>query len=416
MEKHTGILLLILAISVFGAVFIVPKQFGADVLPWRLGLDLVGGVHLVYEVDMTSVSEADRDSVHEGLRDVIAKRVERGDSLLGVTEAQVVTAKSGDAYRLIVDLPGEKDIDAAVKKIGETPFLYFAEVSTEETGTSTPVDILYTPTELTGRYISRAELVLDQFSGKPVISLVFNDEGATIFENLTERNVGRQLAVFVDDNVITAPVVQEKITGGRAQITGDFTREEASLLVSRFDAGALSAPISRVSQQTIGATLGTDSLKRVVKAGAIGTGLVMLFMLVYYRKFGIFSACALIVYTIITLTIFKLFGITMTLAGVAGFILSIGMAVDANILIFERSKEEMKRGLSAMSAVEEGFKRAWLSIRDSNISTIITSVILYYATTGFIKGFALALLIGVLVSMFSAITVTRTFLRVFIKK
>jgi protein-export membrane protein, SecD/SecF family len=210
-------------------------------------------------------------------------------------------------------------------------------------------------------------------------------------------------------------VVQEKITGGRAQITGQFSLAEARDLVARFNAGALPAPITLVGQQTVGATLGIDSLQKTIFAGTIGTIIIMLFMLLYYRSLGLAAILALLIYIPLTLLVFKGVGVTMTLSGIAGIILSIGMAVDANILIFERMKEEIKKGMSRTLALEEGFKRAWLSIRDSNISTIITSVILYYFTTGFIKGFALALLIGVLVSMFSAITATRTILRVFVK-
>jgi preprotein translocase subunit SecD len=210
-------------------------------------------------------------------------------------------------------------------------------------------------------------------------------------------------------------MVQEKISGGKAQITGSFTVKEANLLVERFNAGALPAPIKLISQQTVGASLGSDSLIRTLWAGILGTLLVILFMLVYYGRFGLFAAMALIIYIILLLGVSKLFGVTMTLAGIAGIILSIGMAVDANILIFERTHEEGKKGVSREAAIEGGFKRAWLSIRDSNITTIITSIILYFFTTGFIKGFALSLLIGVLVSMFSAITVTRNIMRVFVK-
>ena len=211
------------------------------------------------------------------------------------------------------------------------------------------------------------------------------------------------------------PVVQEKIAGGRAQISGSFTLETARQLVERFNAGALPSPINLINQQTIGADFGQDSLEKALLAGFLGTIAVIIFMIIYYRGFGVFASISLLMYIALTLAIFKIIPITLTLAGIAGLILSIGIAVDANILIFERTKEELKKGLSRKTAVEEGFNRAWTSIRDSNISTIITAIILYYFTSSFIKGFALALLIGVLVSMFSAITITRTFLRVFIK-
>jgi len=405
------LLLIIILLTIVGGIFIYPRWLGGKYRPWRLGLDLVGGTHLIYEVDMNQVDFSERDSVMAGLKDVIERRV----NLFGVSEPQVVSAKEGDSYRLIVELAGIKDVGEAIKMIGETPFLDFREVIIDQQlTTDNQQQIQFIPTNLTGRYVKGAQLDFDQTTGAPKVNIQFNDEGAKIFEELTVRNVGKPLAIFLDNNLIEMPVVQEKISGGRAQITGKFTRDEAKKMVERFNAGALPAAIKIISQQTIGASLGQESLKKAIYSGALGTLAIILFMLGYYRKFGIFASLALIIYTVLVAAIFKL-GITMTLAGIAGFVLSIGMAIDANILIFERTKEEIKKGLTKISAIEEGFKRAWPSIRDSNISTIITSIILYYFTSSFIKGFALALLIGVLVSMFSAITVTRTMLRVFIK-
>jgi preprotein translocase subunit SecD len=413
-KQSVAILVLILIITALGAFFVYPKGFGANKLPWRLGLDLVGGSHLVYEIDMSGVIDIDRDSVASGLRDVIERRV----NLFGVAEPQVFNAKAGDANRLVVELAGIQEIAEAIKLIGETPFLVFAEVNIPEDATATttigPENFIMS--NLDGRYITGASVIFDQITAQPQISLEFNSEGSDIFEELTEANIGRPIAVFLDGNLITAPVVQDKISGGRAQITGNFTIDEAKELVARFNAGALPAPIKLVSQQTVGATLGADSLRKTLLAGAIGTALIILFMIAYYRLFGIFASFALIIYIVLTLAIFKGLSITLSLSGIAGIILSIGMAVDANILIFSRTKEELKRGLMRSTAIEEGFKRAWASIRDSNISTMITSLILYTFTSGFIKGFALALFIGVVVSMFSAITVTRTMLRVFNRK
>ncbi len=405
------LLLIIILLTIVGGIFIYPRWLGGKYRPWRLGLDLVGGTHLIYEVDMNQVDFSERDSVMAGLRDVIERRV----NLFGVSEPHVVSAKEGDSYRLIVELAGIKDVGEAIKMIGETPFLDFREVIIDQQlTTDNQQQIQFIPTNLTGRYVKGAQLDFDSTTGAPKVNIQFNDEGAKIFEELTVRNVGKPLAIFLDNNLIEMPVVQEKISGGRAQITGKFTRDEAKKMVERFNAGALPAAIKIISQQTIGASLGQESLKKAIYSGALGTLAIILFMLGYYRKFGIFASLALIIYTVLVAAIFKL-GITMTLAGIAGFVLSIGMAIDANILIFERTKEEIKKGLTKISAIEEGFKRAWPSIRDSNISTIITSIILYYFTSSFIKGFALALLIGVLISMFSAITVTRTMLRVFIK-
>ncbi len=402
-------MVLIVILAIIGGIFIYPQGLGNKYRPWRLGLDLVGGTHLIYEVDMSQVEYSDRDSVMAGLRDVIERRV----NLFGVSEPQVVSAKEADSYRLIVELAGIKDIKAAINEIGLTPFLDFREVI--EAPAETENKVKFIPTDLTGRYVKGAQIDFNSTTGAPKGNIQFNDEGAKIFEKLTARNVGKPLAIFLDNNLIEIPVVQERISGGRAQITGKFTVDDAKKMVERFNAGALPAPITLISQQTIGASLGQESLKKAIYAGALGTLAIVLFILGYYRKLGIFASLALVIYIILTAAVFKL-GITMSLAGIAGFILSIGMAVDANILIFERTKEEIKNGLSKMSAIEEGFKRAWPSIRDSNISTIITSVILYYFTSSFIKGFALALLIGVLISMFSAITTTRILLRTFIRK
>ncbi len=415
-KKPISLLIAVFVAAILAALFVLPRGIGARLLPWRLGLDLVGGAHLVYEIDMRSVDAVDRDSVLSGLRGVIERRV----NLYGVSEPQVVTAKEGGNYRLIVELAGIKNVADAIKEIGSTPFLMFAEVeevATSTVGTTTPAtEARFIPTQLTGRYVRGAQLALSSVTGEPQVTLEFDKEGSQIFETLTGKNVGRPIAVFLDNTLITAPIVQQKITGGRAQITGRFTIKEAKELVSRFNAGALPAPINLVSQQTIGASLGIDSLNRIIFAGIIGTLLVMLFMVIYYRTFGWYASLALLIYIAFSLFVFKIFGITMTLAGIAGIVLSIGMAVDANILIFERSREERARGLDRVTAIGEGFKRAWPSIRDSNITTIITSVILYYFTSGFIKGFALAMFLGVLVSMFSAITVTKTMLRVFVRR
>ncbi len=411
-RENSSILLIgVIILAIAAAIFVSPKWLGGKFLPWRLGLDLIGGTHLVYEIDMSQVASGDKDLVAGGLRDVIERRV----NLFGVGEPQVVSAKKGDSYRLIVELAGIKDVNQAIKMIGETPLLDFREVI-ENQATSTIIQEKYQfiPTTLTGRYVKSAQVNFDQTTGSPEVDIQFNDEGAVIFEELTVKNVGKPIAIFLDNALIEMPTVQEKISGGQARITGKFTADEAKTMVERFNAGALPAPINLISQQTIGASLGQQSLNKAVYSGILGTIMIMIFMLFYYRVFGIFASLALIIYVILTAMVFKL-GITMTLAGIAGFILSIGMAVDANILIFERIKEEIKKGLVKNLAIEEGFRRAWPSIRDSNVSTMITSIILYYFTSSFIKGFALALLIGVIVSMFSAIIITRTMLRVFMK-
>ncbi len=378
----------------------------------------------MYEVDMTSVAAADRNDVIGGIRDRIEARV----NATGVNEPQVITAQQGDVYRLIVDIAGVKDTSAAIAQIGQTPFLVFAEegmipggtiTGTTEDGRQVNLGTSasqpgFVPTELTGRYVKSATLNFDNVTRRPQVFLEFDDTGAQLFADLTAKNVGKRLAIYVDGEILTAPTVNERITGGKAQISGQFTVAEAQKLVSRFKDGALAAPIHLVSQQTIGATLGADSLHKTLFAGLVGTIIVMLFMMIYYRGLGVFASIALLIYIILLLSVSKLLGITMTLAGIAGMILSIGMAVDANILIFERSKEELKKGISKTAAIMEGFHRAWPSIRDSNITTMITSLVLYSFASSFIRGFALSLLLGVLVSMFTAITVTRTLLEIFV--
>lgn len=396
----------VLILFIASAIFVLPVWFGKDNRPWRLGLDLVGGSYLVYEIDMKDVSLGDRQSVVDGLQKVMESRI----NAFGVSEPQVYSAKEGDSYRLVVELAGIKDVKQAVEQIGRTALLNFREVTADASGTAQ-----FIPTDLTGRYLQSARVAQDTTTNQPLIEIQFNDAGAKMFEDITGRNIKKPLAIFIDNDLISAPTVQDKIAGGKATITGKFTLDEVTRDVNLFNAGALPAPINLISQQSISATLGADSTIKAIYAGLIGTLAVILFMLIYYRFFGIFSSVALLMYIALTLGIFKLVGITMTLSGMAGFILSIGMAVDANILIFERTKEELKKGLSRVSAIEEGFRRAWSSIRDSNISTIITALILYYYTSSFVRGFALTLLIGVLLSMFSAITITRTLLRVFVK-
>ncbi len=380
---------------------------------WSLGLDLVGGTSLIYDINLKDVKASDRTAVVAGLKEVIEKRV----NLYGVAEPKVSIAQKGDAYELIVDLAGIRDLKDAVNQIGATPNLDFREV------VQNGQDVLFIKTELTGRYIAGASLTFDNLN-KPIVTLQFNNEGAKIFEDITGRNIGKPLAIFVDNQLTDAPRVNEKISGGQATISGGgagFTVPEAKILVQRLNAGALSAPITLINQRTVSATSAADALNKVVVAGVAGAILVMLFMLLYYRAFGIFACIALVIYTALALAFFKsgLLGLipsfTMTLSGIAGFILSVGMAVDANILIFERTKEELKKGLPKLAAIEEGFKRAWLSIRDSNVSTMITAGILYFFTSSFVQGFALTLGIGVLISMFSAIFVTRNMLRLFMR-
>jgi len=404
-----------LGIAYFDAVnFLKPESFLYSRIlsvPFKLGLDLQGGVHLTYKADLSAIKPAEAADAMEGLRDVIERRV----NAFGVGEPLVQVEKSaGGDQRLIVELPGVTNVNEAIKMIGETPFLEFKtenpnadKLTEEEKKDSSKV---FVSSDLTGRYLKKAILDFDQTTFGPIISLEFNDEGGKLFAKLTKENVGKSIAIFLDGAPISVPNVREEITGGKAQITGQFTPQEAKLLVQRLNSGALPVPVSLISQQSVGPTLGEKFLAKGIMAGIYGMILVSLFLILWYRLPGLAAVLALGLYTIIILALFKLIPVTLTAAGIAGFILSVGMAVDANILIFERMKEELKKGKNLQSAISEGFSRAWLSIRDSNISSLITAGILFWMGTSMIKGFALTLGVGILISMFSAITVSRTFL------
>ena len=276
--------------------------------------------------------------------------------------------------------------------------------------------VSYVETGLTGRNLKNAVVdFTSQGLSEPQVSLKFDDEGSKLFAQLTKENIGKSIAIYLDGEIISAPTVQAEITNGEAVITGNFSIDEANNLVKRLNEGALPVPISLVSQDSVDASLGSVSLTKSIKAGFIGMAVVIIFMLLYYRFLGLIAVFALLIYTGLMISIFKLSGltpwqVTLTLPGIAGFILSIGMAVDANILIFERTKEEIRKGRNVVGALDEGFKRAWTSIRDGNISSIITALILIMLGTGFVKGFAVTLIIGVLLSMFTAVTISRTLL------
>ena len=422
MAKNQVALIIVIVLAFFSLNFAYPKFINQGInflnsklplnLPrfpevsFKLGLDLQGGSHLVYEADLKNVEKGEEAEAMQGLRDVIERRV----NLFGVREPIVRTQQVKDSYRLVVELPGVKDVSEAIKMIGKTPYLEFRE-ETEEEGTSS---ITFKPTKLTGKYLKKASLGFNQTTLEPQVLLEFNSEGAKLFKEITSRNVGKRLAIYIDDVLISAPVVREEISGGKAQITGNFTVEEARELARNLNAGALPVPIKLISQTSIGPTLGSISLQKSLKAGIWGFLGVILFMILVYRFSGVLAGLALIIYAGILLSLFKLIPVTLTLAGIGGAILSIGMAVDANVLIFERMKEERKAGESFQRAVEAGFSRAWPSIRDSNLTTLIVAVIMFSFGTSFVKGFALTLSLGILVSMFSALFITRTFLRSFI--
>ncbi|MBI3627252.1 MAG: protein translocase subunit SecD [Candidatus Sungbacteria bacterium] len=418
------IVLLALALAVFDAPGFwnkhVPAFFGLPksiIKPFRLGLDLQGGTHLVYQADFSHTNVPDQAEAMAGLRDVIERRV----NTFGVAEPLVEVNHVGSNWRLIVELAGIRDINQAIKYIGQTPSLEFREL---KTGTSTVTGFnaasakgnidynqYFLPALLTGRYFDKAELEFDpNVPNTPIIGIQFSAEGGKLFENMTKRNVGRPIGIFVDGELLSAPNVNEPISGGRAVITGQFTTDYAKALVRNLNSGALPVPIGLLSQQSVEASLGIASLESSLRAALAAFLLVTLFMIIWYRLPGLLAVLALTIYAVITLALFKLVGVTLTTAGIAGFILSVGMAVDANILIFERMKEELSRGKPLQPAMEEGFERAWTSIRDSNVSSLITSAILYWLGTSVVRGFATTLAIGIMVSMFTALTVSRTFL------
>ena len=402
------------SVSEFKLPHIPSKQF-------QLGLDLLGGVHLLYQADLSKVESADRSDAMQGIRDVIERRV----NFFGVSEP--VVQVSGE-NRLIVELAGITDVNQAIKMIGETPFLEFKEEvpnaqelinafqQKQAAGQATPLDELmlndqiFVSTGLNGSHLERAQVVFDPQTGQPQISLKLNEEGAKLFGEITTRNIGKNVAIFLDGFPISIPTVQTAITDGNAVITGRFTPQEAKLLANRLNSGALPVPISIISQQTVGASLGQASLAKSLKAGIYGIVFVGLFMIIFYRLPGLVSVVALGVYVLIVLSIYKLLPVTLTLAGIAGFILTLGMAVDANVLIFARMKEELASGKGVAPSIKEGFNRAWLSIRDSHVTTLLSAFVLYAFTSSIVRGFALTLGIGAIISLFTATVITRTLL------
>ncbi|MBI4101569.1 MAG: protein translocase subunit SecD [Candidatus Nealsonbacteria bacterium] len=418
-KKNYIAVLLIFVLAFLAGNFVYPQLLNIPYFQdkdFKLGLDLQGGTHLIYGADLTNIASAERGQAMEGLRDVMERRV----NFFGVSEPVVQIQKE----KLIIELAGIIDPGEAIKQIGQTPFLEFKEQKenfneiieknnkVEETKEGELEDP-FQSTALTGRYLQKAEVTFDQTTYQPLISLQFNEEGAKLFEEITGRNVGKPLPIYIDNLPISAPTVQEKISGGKAQITGSFTPEEAKALARNLNAGALPVPITLISQQSVGPTLGKLSLDKSLQAGLWGFLSVIVFMILFYRVPGFLAASALVIYLIFILALFKLIPVTLTLAGIAGVILSIGMAVDANVLIFSRMREELRAGKAFSQAVEDGFSRAWPAIRDGNLTTLLVAFVLFGFGSSFIKGFATTLSLGVLMSMLSAVIITKNFLRLF---
>lgn len=415
--------------------------------PFKLGLDLAGGSHLVYEADVSGIEPQEVPELMGVLREVIERRI----NVFGVSEPIVRVESSSivsntQSERLVVELPGVTDVEQAVAEIGRTPLLEFklideealaiqetiesfeqTQLGTSTNGTSSGAIISnvrvngatttdpYLDTGLTGRYLETASLQFaggqsGQLANEPIVSVRFNSEGAELFESITRANVGARLAIFLDGELISAPRINEAIPGGTAIISGGFNPDEARALAQNLSFGALPVAIELVSTQTIGATLGAEVLDKGITAGLVGITFVLTFMLLWYRLPGIVAGVALVMYVTIMLALFKLIPVTLTAAGLAGLILSVGMAVDANVLVFERMKEEYRNGKSSREAARAGFTRAWSAIRDGNITSLLSAIILFWFGTSLVKGFALVFGIGVIISMLSALFVTRTLL------
>lgn len=388
----------------------------------RLGLDLKGGSHLVFDADMKMISSGDRDDALLSARDIIEKRV----NFFGVSEPTIQTLKAGNSYRIVVDLPGIENVSEAINLIGQTAQLDFREEASPaaQMATSTPILLRLTKkTGLTGKHIKKSTIQFDRNTGKPIVGLEFNNEGAKLFEEVTKRNVGKPVAIFLDEFLLSAPTVQQAISGGQAVITGNFSLNEAKKLSIAINSGALPAAIKLIEQRHIGPTLGEEQIRKSIFAGMVGLLTVVIFMIIYYARLGVIASVALLIYGLISFAIFRAIPVVLTLPGIAGFMLSIGMAVDSNILIFERIKEELRKGKQFDIAIKLGFGKAIEAIKDANLTTILVAFILFnplnwdfFPQFGLIRGFALTLGIGVATSLFTGVVITRRLIEIFYKK
>lgn len=443
MTTNTRNLILIVVITAIAIWVVLPNNPGIKIgsfekeIKTYLGLDLVGGVQVLLEADLPADQEITTESLNTA-RTIVENRVNG----LGVSEA--VVTRVGDR-RISVELPGLEDPEQAIQTLRGTGLLEFVDLSAISpseavtlvgqqiktdftTSSDAPVTDVITPTNslldqvwptvLTGAELKSANVTTDQYS-QYIVGLQFTSDGASKFSEYTGQHIGDVLAIILDKEVISVPTIESKIDGGEAVITGQFTYEEANQLAVKLRYGALPIPLKVVETRTVGPSLGSDSLNKSLVAGYIGATIVMLFMALYYRVPGLLANIAIIIYALITFALYKLIPVTLTLPGIAGFLLSTGSALDANILIFERMKEELRAGRTIQQAIDLGWRRAWSSIRDSNLATILTSIVLWIfggqSGATIVIGFAFTLLVGVLVSLITAIFVTRTLLNLTFK-
>ena len=399
------------------------KEFKKEFIT-KFGLDLQGGSHFVFEADVSKLKTADIADAIASTRNIIERRV----NLFGVSEPTIQVLQSGKTYRISVDLPGIKNHEEAINLIGQTAQLVFKEEG--ELDPNIPISIatqsaifkLTKETGLTGKDVKKAEVTFNNQNGEPSVQLNFNAEGAKKFADITKRNVKKLVGIFLDADILTAPVVQTEILDGTAIITGQFTVETAKSLAVSINSGALPVPIKLVQNETIGPSLGAQDVQRSVIAGIVGLTSVILFMILYYGRLGLVASVGLLLYGLITHALFRAIPVVLTLPGIAGFILSIGMAVDSNILIFERIKEEVRNGKPHETAVRLGFGKAMDAIKDANITTLLVAFILFNPLNwdflpqfGLVKGFALTLALGVITSLFTGVVITRRLLKIFYK-
>lgn len=434
LNKPAKVFIFILLLTIFSLYISLPTKIGKYSIPrvnlkigsldlskeieLKQGLDIKGGTQVVLKADMSSLKAEDRSQALESLKTVISRRVD----LFGVSESSVKTSTTGNDYRLILELPGVTDSKQALDLIGQTAKLEFAlpKYNPGKTATDAATFAGFTPTDLSGADLAKATVTFESQDRLPAVSLQFKDAGKDKFAKITKENLGKPVAILLDGYPITMPTVQAEITNGSAVITGKFTLEEAKALSVQLNAGALPVPVSILSQKNIPATLGAESIKKSLIAGAVGLFMVIFFMIGNYGAMGIIASLGLVLYGLFTLTLYKLIPVVLSLPGIAGFLLSVGMAVDSNILIFERYKEEIRAGRTWKVGLELAFGRAWDSIKDANTATIITGLILFNPlewsflnTSGSVRGFALTLIIGIFISLFTGIVVTRNLLRLF---